>query len=53
METSTVVIIAAVVIGVLAVLFVATAGARRDRTSAMSLRREARKADKANEALSA
>jgi cytochrome b6-f complex iron-sulfur subunit len=52
MDKSTIVILVAVAIGVLAVLFVATAGARRDRTSAMNLRREARKADKANVALS-
>lgn len=48
MNTSTIVILAVVVIGVLAVLFVATAGARRDRSSATSLRREARKSDRGN-----
>ncbi len=48
MNTSTVVILAVVGIAVLAVLFVATAGARSDRTAATSLRREARKADRGN-----
>lgn len=52
MNSSTIVILAGVALAVLAILFVATAGARRDRTSAMSLRREARKADKSNAALS-
>lgn len=48
MNTSTLVILFAVGLAVLAVLFVATAGARRDRKSATSLRREARKADRGN-----
>lgn len=48
MNTSTLVILAIVGLAVLAVLFVATAGARRDRTKATSLRREARKSDRGN-----
>jgi cytochrome b6-f complex iron-sulfur subunit len=48
MNTSTIVILAVVGLAVLAVLFVATAGARRDRTAATSLRREARKSDRGN-----
>ncbi|MDP1792604.1 MAG: Rieske 2Fe-2S domain-containing protein [Acidimicrobiales bacterium] len=48
MNTSTIVILVAVGLAVLAVLFVATAGARRDRNSATSLRREARKSDRGN-----
>ena len=48
MSTNTIVILAVVVIAVLAVLFIGTVGARRDRASATSLRREARKADKGN-----
>ena len=51
MSSSTIVVLAVVVIAVLAILFIATAGARRDRTSAMSLRREARRKDTANPAL--
>src|SRR5260221_14313977 len=51
MSSSTIVVLAVVVIAVLAILFIATAGARRDRTSAMSLRREARRKDPANPAL--
>lgn len=51
MEKSTVLILGLVVLGVLAVIFMATAGAKRDRNSAMGLRREARKADKTNTAL--
>ncbi|MEY2397922.1 MAG: cytochrome b6-f complex iron-sulfur subunit, partial [Actinomycetota bacterium] len=43
---------AAVALGVLAILFFATAGAGRDRAAAMSLRREARKKDTPNPALS-
>ncbi|MEY2474534.1 MAG: cytochrome b6-f complex iron-sulfur subunit [Actinomycetota bacterium] len=52
MNSSTIVILAAVGLGILAILFVATAGARRDRTAAIGLRREARRKDKANPALS-
>ncbi len=48
MNSSTIVILAIVGLGVLGVLFFATAGARRDRASATALRREARKADKGN-----
>ena len=51
MSTSTIVILAAVGLGVLAIAFVATAGARRDRTSATGLRREARRRDRTNPAL--
>ena len=51
MSTSTIVILAVVGLAVLAVLFVATAGARRDRTAAIGLRGEARRKDKANPAL--
>ena len=53
MSTSTIVIIAAVVLAVLAIIFVATAGAARDRVRATSLRREARRRDRSNPALSA
>ncbi len=52
MSSSTIVVLAAVGLAVLAVLFVATAGARRDRTAAVSLRGEARRADRSNPALS-
>lgn len=48
MSSNTIVILVVVVLLALGVLFVATAGARRDRASATSLRREARKADKGN-----
>ena len=51
MSSSTIVVLAAVGLAVLAVLFVATAGARRDRVAAMRLRGEARRSDKANPAL--
>lgn len=52
MSSSTVIVLAGVALAVLAILFVATAGARRDRASAIGLRREARRKDKANPALS-
>ena len=52
MSTTTVVILVVVGIAVAAILFLATAGARRDRTAATSLRREARRKDKSNPALS-
>ena len=48
MTTSTVIVLALVALAVLAILFVATAGARRDRNAALSLRREARRADRGN-----
>jgi cytochrome b6-f complex iron-sulfur subunit len=51
MSSNTIIVLAAVAIGVLAILFVATAGARRDRSAAMALRREARRSDKTNPAL--
>lgn len=52
MSTSTIVVLAIVGLVVLAILFFATAGAGRDRAAAMNLRREARKRDKPNPALS-
>ncbi len=51
MTSSTILVLAAVGLAVLAVLFVATAGARRDRTAAIGLRREARRKDKQNPVL--
>ncbi|MEY2426592.1 MAG: cytochrome b6-f complex iron-sulfur subunit [Actinomycetota bacterium] len=51
MSSSTIVVLAAVGLAVLAILFLATAGARRDRTAAIGLRREARRKDKQNPAL--
>jgi len=51
MSTNTVVILAAVGLAVLAVAFVATAGARRDRNAAVALSREARRKDRGNAAL--
>ncbi|MEY2469346.1 MAG: cytochrome b6-f complex iron-sulfur subunit [Actinomycetota bacterium] len=51
MSSSTIVVLAAVGLAVLAVLFVATAGARRDRVAAIRLRGEARRKDKTNPAL--
>jgi cytochrome b6-f complex iron-sulfur subunit len=53
MSNSTVFVLVGVAIAVLAILFVATAGARRDRTAATSLRREARRRDRTNPALAA
>lgn len=51
MSNTTIFVLVAVGLGVLAILFIATAGARRDRTSATSLRREARRKDRSNPAL--
>ncbi len=51
MSNSTILVLAAVGLGVLAILFVATAGARRDRMAATRLRGEARRKDKTNPAL--
>ena len=51
MSSSTIIVLAVVALAVLAILFLATAGARRDRTAAINLRREARRRDKANPAL--
>ncbi len=52
MSSNTIIVLAVVGLAVLAILFLGTAGARRDRASAMNLRREARKKDKQNPALS-
>jgi len=51
MSSSTILVLAAVGLAVLAVLFVATAGARRDRMAATRLRGEARRKDRTNPAL--
>jgi cytochrome b6-f complex iron-sulfur subunit len=51
MSNATIFVLVAVALGVLAILFIATAGARRDRTAAISLRREARRRDRSNPAL--
>jgi cytochrome b6-f complex iron-sulfur subunit len=48
MSSNTVIVLAVVGLAVLAILFLATAGARRDRTAAIRLRGEARRKDKAN-----
>jgi cytochrome b6-f complex iron-sulfur subunit len=52
MSNSTIIVLVLVALGILVVIFLATAGARRDRTAATGLRREARKKDKINPALS-
>ena len=52
MSSSTILVLAAVGLAVLAVLFVATAGALRDRGTVTRLRGEARRKDKTNPALS-
>ncbi|MBA2609616.1 MAG: Rieske 2Fe-2S domain-containing protein [Actinobacteria bacterium] len=51
MSSTTIIVLALVALAVLAILFFATAGAGRDRAAAINLRREARKKDKANPAL--
>jgi cytochrome b6-f complex iron-sulfur subunit len=52
MSSSTIIVLAVVGLVVLGILFFATAGAGRDRAAAMNLRREARKKDTPNPALS-
>ena len=51
MSSSTIIVLAVVGLVVLGILFFATAGAGRDRAAAMNLRREARKKDTPNPAL--